>query len=288
MVLWSYKTSGANSWIALTSGKTLVDTFHYFTYGVTEIYMLFGLIALVFAIGRFEFTKAKIYFKLNNIIGKRRNHDLILLINYLFFPLLIALIVGHFIPFYEVGRYEAVVLPAFILLSAWLFSRIKNVVWVGLLIGLLIIFSYLEVIKEKDDIISQVINERSISADLLLLAQNGDSVVFTGLARPTIEYYLNHLNFDKKTFQAYSFPEEMSEHQAYQDINKIMANNKNIMPSAYSLVEKIKSSASGRVWLVFTENNPFAFYLKKTFQSQFVEQGRLLGPSYYIILYTSI
>lgn len=285
VVLWQYKENGANNWIALTSLKTLISTFHYFTYGSTGIYILFGLIAMLFVAGRFELIKEMIYYKLNSLNHLKINSSLILLLNYLFFPLLAALVVGHFIPFYEAGRYEAVVLPAFVLLFALLFAHLKKIWLIWPLIILLITFSYIEVINEREDIQNQVINERVAVSNLLSSAEDGDKIIFTGLSRPTIDYYINHLNSQKKILKTYSFPEEMSRHPAYQDINKIIENNNNTLPSTDSLVNEIKSSVHGRVWLVFTENNPFAPLLRKEFQSQFVEQGYLLGPSCVIILY---
>ena len=285
LTLWQYRVNGANSWIVLTSLKTIFSTFYYFIYGSTGIYILFGLIATLFILGRFELTKEMIYYKLNHLNYPRINSSLVLLLNYLFFTLLIALIVGRFIPFYEVGRYEAVVLPAFILLLALLFSHIKNKWLVGALIVLLIIFSYIAVINERSSITNQTINERSTVSSLLSLAQDGDRIVFTGLSRPSIEYYINHLNFQKKILKTNSFPEEMAKHQAYQDIGKIIKDNNNTLPSTSPLINEIKSSIHGRVWLVFTENNPFALSLKNEFQSQFIEQAYLPGPYYYIILY---
>lgn len=285
VALWQYKINGANNWIALTSLKTVINTFHYFTYGSTGIYILFGLIAILFVAGRFELTKKMIYYKLNSLNHFKINSSLALLLNYLFFPLLVALIVGHFIPFYETGRYEAVVLPAFILLFALLFTHIKKMWLAWPLIILLITFSYIEVINERENIQNQTINERVVVSNLLSSVENGDGIVFTGTSRPTIDYYINHLNLQKKIFKTYSFPEEMSRHPAYQDINKIIEKNNNVLPSTDSLINEIKSSVHGRVWLVYTENNPFAPLLRKEFQSQFAEQGYLPGPSYVIILY---
>ena len=77
----------------------------------------------------------------------------------------------------------------------------------------------------------------------------------------------------------------MEQHPAYQDIEAIIRNNGNAMPSADSLIQKIKSDKAGRVWLVFTGDNPFASSLKEEFDKQFKEQGYLPGPNYLIILY---
>lgn len=285
ITLWQYRVNGANSWIALTSLKTIFNTFYYFVYGSTGIYIFFGIIAALFIIGHFELTKEMINYKLNHIKYRKINPSLVLLLNYLFFSLLAALFFGYFIPFYEVGRYEAVVLPAFILLFALLFSRIKYTWIIWPLIILLIAFSYTEVINERDSIVNQTINERSTVLSLLSLAQDDDRIVFTGLSRPSIDYYINHLNLQKKILKTTSFPEEMAKHPAYQDVNKIIKDNNNILPSPNPLIKEIKSSSHGRVWLVFTENNPFALSLRKEFQSQFTEQGYLPGPSYYLILY---
>lgn len=284
IVLWHYRMNGANNWIGLTSIKTLIDTFHYFAYGSVAVYILFGLISATLIIGYFESTKERIYYKFNNI-NFHLDRRLALLINYLLFPLLVALIIGRFIPFYEAGRYEAIVLPAFILLFALLFSRLKNRIIIGLLIVLLIFFSYSEVRQERNYIISDTVNERSAALNLLSLAEDGDQIVFTGLSRPTIEYYLNHLNSDQKKIKKYSFPKGMEQHPAYQDIEAIIRNNGNAMPSADSLIQKIKSDKAGRVWLVFTGDNPFASSLKEEFDKQFKEQGYLPGPNYLIILY---
>lgn len=284
-VLWNYKENGANNWIPLTSTKTLAGTFHYFSYGAAMVYILFGVIAALFIVGRFKSTKERIYYHLASLASLRPNRNVWLLINYLFLPLLAALLIGHFVPFYEVGRYEAVVLPAFILLFALLFSKIKNIWLIGALVILLTSLSFSEAIKERTGIIEEKNNERVATSNLLLMAEDDDPIIFTGLSRPTIEYYLNHLDAGQKKLRLYSFPEEMAEHPAYQDIDKIIENNGGKMPSPGPLIQEIKSGTSRRVWLVFTSDNPFASVLRQEFQKQFVEQGYFIGPSYISVLY---
>ncbi|MFA5184019.1 MAG: glycosyltransferase family 39 protein [Patescibacteria group bacterium] len=285
IILWNHKIDGANNWIGLTKISTLFSTFHYFMYGATGVFIIGGIIACFFVLGRVEETETMINYRFNYFNYHQISSKIYLLFSYLFFPLFIAIAIGHFIPFYEPGRYEAVVLPAFILLFASLWSKIKSNCFASVLILLLIIFSYQEVLNEKKDIQNQKIDNRTTTIDFLANSQNGDWVVFTGLSRPPIDYYLTRFNSENKIFKEVSFPADITEHQAYQNNEKINKNLNQIKISSETLIGEIKKSSHGRVWLVFTQDNPIGPLLEKKFQENFTLDSYLPGPSFALILY---
>lgn len=285
IILWNHKIDGANNWIELTKISTLFSTFHYFMYGATVVFIIGGIVAFFLVFGRIEETETMINYKFNNY-NYQVNSKIYLLLIYLFFPLLVAVTIGSFIPFYEPGRYEAVVLPAFILLFAYLWSKIE-LKWLSTsLILLLIIFSYQEVFNEKKDIQNQRIDNRTSVTDLLTNSKNGDWLVFTGLSRPPIDYYLTRLNSENKIFKKLSFPADMVKHQAYQNNEELEKNIDQIKISADSMIGEIKKSSQGRVWLVFTQDNPVGSLLEKKFRENFTLDSYLPGPSFMMILYT--
>lgn len=149
----------------------------------------------------------------------------------------------------------------------------------------MIIFSYQEVLNERKDIQNQKIDNRTSTIDFLANSQNGDWVVFTGLSRPPIDYYLTRFNSKNKIFKKVSFPADMTEHQAYQNNEKIDKNLDQIKISADSLIGEIKKSSPGRVWLVFTQDNLIGPLLEKKFQDNFTLDSYLPGPSFVMILY---
>lgn len=77
----------------------------------------------------------------------------------------------------------------------------------------------------------------------------------------------------------------MTEHQAYQNNEKIDKNLDQIKISADSLIGEIKKSSPGRVWLVFTQDNLIGPLLEKKFQDNFTLDSYLPGPSFVMILY---
>ncbi len=286
IILWNHKIDGANNWIELTKISTLFSTFHYFMYGATGIFIIAGIITCFFVFGRLKETKTMINYRFNYVNYQQISAKIYLLFSYLFFPLIAAVIIGNFIPFYEPGRYEAVVLPAFILLFAWLWSKIKSNWFTTVLILLLIILSYQEVLNERNEIQNQKINNRTSVTDFLVNSKNDDWIVFTGLSRPPIDYYLNRFNSENKVFKEVSFPADMVAHQAYQNNEKLDKNLNEIKISADSVISEIKKSSPGRVWLVFTQDNPIGPLLEKKFQENFTLDSYLPGPSFVMILYT--
>lgn len=272
--LFKLSESGASDWIGSTSFNTFFETFSFFTYGASMFYLVLIFIALFYIFIQVEKTEDRFFLKFK----KDSFHSLNigpswLLINYLLLPIFMAFIVSKFTPFYEPGRYEAIVLPAFILIMANLFSEIKNyrVLIVGVVI--LIFLSFNSVITEAQTINNYQADDKKVAEDLLNFISNGDLVIYTDLSRPPFDYYLPRLNKNNKFFQEFSFPLGLSQHPAYQNIN-IQQSNKGDLDSDISFImSRIAKEKPGNVWVVYNSFNPVANRLFEKFNKDY----KLLG-----------
>ncbi|MFH1582748.1 MAG: glycosyltransferase family 39 protein [Candidatus Falkowbacteria bacterium] len=227
-------------------------TLYYFTYGNKNLILLFSIIALFAMVFQKKNSHGNIEISIREEALNNFNKNNLLVHNYLLFPLLSAFFIAQFIPFYETGRYEAVVLPAFILILASLWSNFKNKIII-VLIGLSLIYgSFSAVQEEKNTILSFKLNDRTVTQEILNRITDGDWLVFTGLSRPPFDYYLDNLNQNHKIFNKFSFPAEMADHPAFLNEKRLMNNYDKINQEADELLEKFVSSEANKMFVVYS------------------------------------
>jgi len=268
--LISLSSYGANDWIAPVTAGVFFKTFSFFTFGATGLYFLLIVIASFFIFIRIEDTSKEFKFSLKTSPRSLLHSERFwLLINYLISPLLAAFIISKFTPFYETGRYEAIVLPAFILLLAGLFSKIndRRLILTGAFF--LILFSFKAVIHERDTIKNYQNNEKTSTALLLDNISDGSFVVFTGLSRPSFDYYLPRLNIKTKKFKEFSFPAEMAEHAAYRKRYVGLADDKKVIDDWQQLLFQIEKDKPSNLLVVYDETDASAKTLIQALDHEF-------------------
>lgn len=222
-------SSGANTWIPMPTLKTILETSNYFTYGAQFFYIF--VVALILG-----------YLLFKRIKDKKSNY--LIALNLLVIPLFFGFFISKFFPMYFPGRHEAVVLPGFILVLAYLFSKIKNKVLVIAIIAVLIILACFSAFKEKKEISRYKNDERTAAEFLVENTNNNDLLIFTNLDKNTFDYYLPRINKSKNLFQA-NFPTREIEVPFAQSME--ISRSRSIFAKVYYLIidkfEKIKDMA---------------------------------------------
>jgi len=256
---------GSTSWMDLVGISTLFESFKNLSFGSSWVYFIFSIIALIFLLEqKYKFKDKKIDYNYKKII----NFSLGL---YLLFPLISALIISQFKPAYVVGRYEMVVLPAFILILANLFSKIRVRFFLFLIILLLIIFASKNVINDRNYVYSLKSNDKEIANSLLNEIKNNDTIIATDLSWSVFYYYFKHLN-NNKDFDLISFPQEiMNEHPGWKDISEMMKERLRYEKEAEELILKLKESKKkeSKIWVLYSSLNPINEILYKELEQNF-------------------
>ena len=241
------------------------SSFIYFTYKSTPIYLYVSIISTVIIIYR-VIKSQKSYLK---FLWKQPDFfPLASTFIYLFLPLFFFVAISYWKPAFEVGRHEMTVLPAFILLVAYLWSQLKNKYAYLIIFILLISAANKSVSDDYLMVKSFKADDKTISQGLLATINQRDIFISTGLSRATYYYYLSSLNkAQHKTYDFISFPMEMIMHPAYQDLPKMISQQKTYEIEAKQLVDTLKkrSNPNSKIWLLY-DHNPISYLLLQELQ----------------------
>jgi mannosyltransferase len=134
-------------------------------------------------------------------------------------PLLVSLIK----PIYWPGRYTIIALPSLAVLLGWLLAaRVRPPLLAGfacvVLVSVLIlqIVSRRDLIENSDATLAYADSDQRAAELLALRIRPGDSLVFTGLSRASVQYYLQQFHRDQGITMI-SFPAVNAEHLGWSD-----------------------------------------------------------------------
>lgn len=271
IILFTYGLSGLSSFIPKITLTTLWKTIDYFFFPIAWFYLLVFLFITFRLILNFRQEQTMLYLNFKKIYFKQLNKNYWLTLSYLITPLVLAFIISLWKPFYLPGRYEAIVLPAAIILLGAVLSKIKN--WVAVLIILFLIFnSFIALITDIQVQYYYKINDK-IAAEILIkeLAPQ-DIIIYTDLSRPTFDYYLPRLNIENKKMVFFSFPKEMNKKKIYQDIEKMRRNQSLIKTEADTMVKFFKTKQThNQIWLIINLANPASKIMYNALKENFKE-----------------
>jgi hypothetical protein len=256
---------GVSAWNGTAPLWAIFESFKYLCFGSNAIYLCFFIVAALYVL----LAKNNLY----AIINKNELMMLKMLLVYLFFPLVSALFFSQFISAYSIGRYEMIVLPAFLLISAIWFSKIKNNYLLVIMVVLLALFTYKEVSADRNMVSQYNANDRTISRVLLEMIHDGDTMIATDISYPTFNYYLGHLNREiKKKFTLLIYPKELSEHPCWEDLKRMSANKGSYEKEAEDLAKKLfreRKNRNNSIWILYNIDNPFNAGLREKFKKRF-------------------
>lgn len=135
-----------------------------------------------------------------------KNKAIFLFLNFVI-PLASALIISQFVPIYTPGRREIVVAPVFIVIVAYIISRIENIKWqVGVSL-LLILFTFQNMSLRNDLIAGGKSTDLTIIKNIIDKSKSDDRFILYGLTNANFNYYTRRLN--KTNLRTIYFPEDM-------------------------------------------------------------------------------
>lgn len=227
------------------------ETLNIFMYGSQYIFLAFSLVAA----GQYFFQKIsekdedRIAFKEKPFSNFNPNNFFALAL--LAVPLVLAYLVDLFVPFYQAGRYEAPALAGFILVIASAWSSYKNKI-AALALCLVLFFFSLAAVKEEGLALKELdSNDRSVALELIEKINSGDIVIFTGLSRPSLDYYLDKFRGEKK-FSRASFPAELEIHPAFVNEADLTADISGLEAELSGLAGNIEASGAKNIWVVYS------------------------------------
>lgn len=215
---------GVNSYAGTVDWSVVGKSLVYLSYGATGFYVFFSFLAFIFFLSkssRFKALLKKLFLDQASKEGKTKKRFFVwwwglseesrtnlALFLYLSFPLLTAAGISHFLPGYVAGRYELVLLPAFLLLLARLWSKIEGKIWFLLLVATLLYSISNKIVENRRRLKSYQSSEKSVVEEIHSRAKNGDWVVTTSLSWATTYYYFGQLG-TKKALNLVPYPEEL-------------------------------------------------------------------------------
>lgn len=264
LILLTLSQSNSTNWIGQVGINDLLSSFKYFTFGSSWLYLIFGLITLIFVLS-----------KQKKISSERKLINSALYL-YLFFPLVSAFLISQFKLIYVVARYEMVLLPAFLLIVAYWFSQVKSKYFFYFLIPLFLIFTFKSVIDDRAYVNKFETNDRLTAQELILEIKENDVVIATDLSWTVFKYYFDHLT--DREIDLISFPQEiMQEHPGWINREEMINQKEEYFGQAEDLVKRLKQKNISSVWLLYRENNMIYEFLYQKLNQEF--QLREVRPS---------
>ena len=270
-LMWKLSELGINSWIPRVGFLALLESFSYFTYGSTLLYLVFTFCAFFF-----------IYIFKLKFLNFLEKSSFAMLVTILFFPLFTALIVSQFQPMYVIGRYEIIVLPYFIMAMSYLFSKLHlNLILFGIIPIVFLLLTIRNVNLEKQVVASFQADDRKIVSDILTEINTNETVITTDLSFATMNYYFLHLK-NGQNFTLISFPQEIEDHPGWKNFEKMLQNKNSYEAEARDLVTSLKSKEKEqRIFVIYKQGNKINEILYNELKNNFelVETREIPQPS---------
>jgi hypothetical protein len=262
---------GVNSYIQKVYWWHIFESFFYLSYGSSRVYLGITLIVLIYIAAKSKYFRKNETAKTSNDAQKEDWKINTVLIFYLLIPMLGAFAISQFKPAYVVGRYEMTVLPAFLLILANLWLKIKDKAWVSLIAIILLFFSFNKVMALRSDNESYRSTDKTVIEEIYSEAHDGDCMITTGLSWATTYYYSDALKSEKK-ISLLSFPKNIPEQVVWMNWNEVNdPNNAGIYSQeADEIVEKIKNDPSaGQIFVLYKVDIKISQILKDKLDQNF-------------------
>jgi len=175
------------------------------------------------------------------------------LIYYFFIVIILAVLVSQFVPIYTPGRREIVLVPIFIIVVSYIFSRIENKWWQITLSALLIIFAYQTILNLNTQTDAWQSSDISLLKEVELQAKSDDHFIVYGLANINVNYYSRRLGIHNDKIY---FPSAMKENQtSLGPVDEISSNQEKLNEDLVNLKNIIDQNKNGKFFAFITDDN---------------------------------
>lgn len=217
-------------------------------YGGTRIGGLFLLACLLLALVKDRSHSP-------TVAAEQRHQQLALLILAVL-SVALPLLVSLFKPIYWPGRYTIIALPSLAALLAWrlaLTVRRPVLVAFACLVAATILCLHIvtrrQLIENSQAILDFAQSDQHAAEELMQRIHPGDSVIFTGLSRASIEYYLQ-LSHHAEEVALFSYPAENADHLGW---DATAARRASLGAEAAKLAGQVAATSAGKpvhIWVV--------------------------------------
>jgi hypothetical protein len=171
--------------------------------------------------------------------------------------LLVPWVFSQYKPIYHVGRYEIISLPPLAIFLAMVFEEIFSPKRALKMLVVIAITGYLW--EYFYSIYGDQVNNRWAVKEFLHMANAGDVVVFAGLSRPALTYYLRR---DGRYYDyvLLSYPMELEQHPAWGSRGWFLRDTLQLLEDARNIKEKLDNLKDASLW-VFWDDPVITGYL---------------------------
>jgi len=216
---------------------TIWESLGYFGWGQWWLIIPAGLGSLIYGIIKKNIDFKKLYF----------------LLYYFFIVIGLAFFISQFIPIYTPGRREIVLVPVFIIASAYLFSRIENKWWQIGLSCLMILFTYQTILSFNAEANAWKSSDLSLMQAVQTEAKNDDYFIVYGLTNVNVNYYARRLGMQNNEIY---FPSAMEFNQdSLGPVQQIASEKEKLNDSLANLKDILTSINRGKFFVFLTDDN---------------------------------
>ena len=175
-----------------------------------------------------------------------------LLLIYFLVPIGLAFGISQFVPIYTPGRREIVLAPIFIVMLAYLFSRIENRKWqIGISI-LLILFTFQTALNFNAQAQEWQSSDLSVIQEIKSEIKSGDYIILYGLTNTNYNYYARRLGINNDKIY---FPVNMKFNQnSLGPIQEISFDSDKLKTNIQILKEKIDGVEHANFFVLITND----------------------------------
>jgi hypothetical protein len=174
--------------------------------------------------------------------------------------LLVPWVFSQYKPIYHVGRYEIISLPPLAIFLAMVFEEIFNrkraVKMVMVIAVTACLYQYFYNINGEQA------NYRWAIKKFLQMSSPGDVVIFTGLCRPGLTYYLRREGKIEE-YKLVSFPKELERHPAWGTRRWFLKDTLKMVRDAREIKGEIEKLGDVSVWVFWRDPVIFKFFVRE-------------------------
>lgn len=193
-------------------------------------------------------------------LGKKRlvmaKPEAVILFLYLLVPIVSAYIISKFLPIYTPGRREILIVPALVILFAYIFSQLNFKKWFLVASVILIAFASQPIADSNVMIADYKSDDKEILAGVFEKINSGDIIILSGFSGANFDYYWERYLKERseKRIEKIYIPAEGEQNAMDLELIGKLADDKNRFNEILNnAAAKIKEKGSGNIYLFLSD-----------------------------------